>query len=214
MSEITLDCRGLPCPKPVLRCKEAISQSRPDKLVIVVDNQAAKQNVTRFLGSQEYTVVHVQNAKDAFELTAEPAQRQSQNQEQPSPQKEHLPQASSPRLQNSDQEAQLVLITSNRIGHGHDELGRKLMHNFIATLPEMSPSLWRILLLNSGVKLAIEGSPVLDALREMEKNGVSILVCGTCLEFFSLLDQKGVGQTTNMLDVVTSLQLANKVITV
>ena len=214
MSENTLDCRGLACPQPVLRCKEAISQSRPDRLVIVVDNQAARQNVTRFLGSQGYTVVHVQNAKDAFELTAEPAQGQSRGQDQPSPQNEPFPKARSPRPQSSDQEAQLVLITSNRIGHGHDELGRKLMHNFIATLPEMGPSLWRILLLNSGVKLAVEGSPVLEELREMEKNEVSILVCGTCLDFFSLLDQKSVGQTTNMLDVVTSLQLADKVITV
>src|SRR6056297_3503911 len=73
MPEITLDCLGLSCPQPVLKCKEAISQSRPDKLIIRVDNEAARQNVTRFLGSQQYSVVHVQTTDEVFELTAEPA---------------------------------------------------------------------------------------------------------------------------------------------
>jgi selenium metabolism protein YedF len=86
------------------------------------------------------------------------------------------------------------------------------MHNYIATLPEMGASLWRILLLNSGVRLAVEGSQDLENLQKLEKSGVSILVCGTCLDHFQLLDHKRVGQTTNMLDVVTSLQLASKVI--
>jgi len=60
----------------------------------------------------------------------------------------------------------------------------------------------------------VQGSESLDALKELEKSGVSILVCGTCLEFFKLMDQKQVGETTNMLDVVTSLRVADKVISI
>jgi hypothetical protein len=43
---------------------------------------------------------------------------------------------------------------------------------------------------------------------------VSILVCGTCLEFFGLMGEKALGQVTNMLDVVTSQDVADKVITI
>jgi selenium metabolism protein YedF len=88
------------------------------------------------------------------------------------------------------------------------------MKNFIATLKEMGSNLWRLVFLNSGVRLTIEGSPVLDVLVELEKSGVSILVCGTCLNFYGLLEQKKVGETTNMLDIVTSMQVANKVISI
>lgn len=211
MTAITLDCQGLACPQPVLKCKDALTQSQPDALIVLVDNEAAKENVTRFLGSQGYQVVNVQDKRGIFELTAQPAKGTEHK-----PQDEAKPEINSPSqaLSQSGTDAQLVYITSNRIGHGNDELGQKLMLNFIATLPEMGASLWRILLLNSGVKLTVSGSPALDHLLQLEQSGVSILVCGTCLDFFNLLDQKQVGQTTNMLDVVTSLQLADKVITI
>lgn len=214
MSDIILQCQGLDCPQPVIKCKEAITESNPDRLIVQVDNEAARENVTRFLRSQSYQVLQVQDKGGVFELTAEPKDREASAAKKAA-QHEDRPQASlSPRPSAHADDAHLVLITSNVIGHGNDELGQKLMHNFITTLPEMGPSLWRILLLNSGVKLAVEHSPVLENLQKLEKSGVSILVCGTCLDFFNLLEQKEVGQTTNMLDVVTSLQLADKVIKV
>ena len=78
----------------------------------------------------------------------------------------------------------------------------------------MGPDLWRLVLVNNGVKLAIEGSGVLSDLQAYEEGGLTILVCGTCLEHFSLLEQKQVGITTNMLDIVTAMQLADKVVTI
>jgi hypothetical protein len=62
------------------------------------------------------------------------------------------------------------------------------------------------------VKLTIDGAGTLEDLRGMEAVGLSILVCGTCLDHFNLLEKKQVGQTTNMLDIVTAMQLADKVI--
>ena len=106
----------------------------------------------------------------------------------------------------------LVLITTDTLGRGDDELGARLMENFLASLPELGASLWRIVLLNGGVKLAATEGKCLDTLKQLESNGVSILVCGTCLNFFNLLEAKQVGETTNMMDVVTSLSLADKVI--
>ena len=100
------------------------------------------------------------------------------------------------------------------MGKGDDLLGSKLLFNFVGTLKELGPELWRLIFLNAGVKLAVEGSESLPALRDLEGEGVVILVCGTCLNHFGLLEKKQVGETTNMLDVVTALQLADKVISV
>ncbi len=78
----------------------------------------------------------------------------------------------------------------------------------------MGDELWRLVFVNNGVKLTIGGSEVLDVLKEYEKEGLTIMVCGTCLNHFDLLDKKEVGDTTNMLDIVTAMQLADKVINI
>jgi selenium metabolism protein YedF len=213
MSEVKLECQGLPCPQPVLKCKDALIQDQPDSLVVLVDNEPARENVTRFLKSRGYAVVSHNQNNGFIELKAQPEGAVAD--EPPARDRTAGTEASGAAPGPAPQEdKQLVLITSNVIGHGDEELGARLMHNYIATLPEMGASLWRILLLNSGVKLAVEGSQDLENLQKIEKSGVSILVCGTCLDHFQLLEHKRVGQTTNMLDVVTSLQLASKVITI
>jgi selenium metabolism protein YedF len=108
----------------------------------------------------------------------------------------------------------MVLMATDRLGFGDDELGKKLVVSFIKTLKEMGEELWRLVLVNNGVKLTIAESPVLEDLAAYEKEGLTILVCGTCLTHFGLLDAKRVGVTTNMLDIVTALQLADKVINI
>jgi selenium metabolism protein YedF len=108
----------------------------------------------------------------------------------------------------------MVMITTDRMGYGDEELGRKLMISFIKTLKEMGPDLWRLVLVNNGVKLTIAGSAVLEDLKALAAHQVTILVCGTCLTHFNLLDQKEVGDTTNMLDIVTAMQLADNVINI
>ena len=78
----------------------------------------------------------------------------------------------------------------------------------------MGDGLWRLVLVNSGVKLTIDGAGTLEDLKGMDEAGLTILVCGTCLDHFKLLEKKQVGQTTNMLDIVTAMQLADKVINI
>ena len=106
----------------------------------------------------------------------------------------------------------MVLLSTDRLGFGDDDLGRKLVISFTKTLREMGDELWRLVLVNNGVKLTIENSPVLADLTAYEKDGLKILVCGTCLTHFGLLEAKKVGETTNMLDIVTVMLLADKVI--
>jgi selenium metabolism protein YedF len=108
----------------------------------------------------------------------------------------------------------MVLCATDRMGFGDDALGLKLMVNFLRTLKEMGPDLWRLVFVNNGVKLTIEGSEVLEDLRQYEKDGLKIMVCGTCLDHFDILAKKQVGETTNMLDIITAMQVADKVISI
>ena len=201
--EKQLDCRGLACPQPVLRCKKCLETDRPAQLTVTVDNQAARENVSRYLTREGYSVT-VAEENGLFVVTAVAADA-AMGTTHPDP-------TPAPRAQAEAGPKTVVFITADTVGRGDATLGAKLMVNFCATLPEMGDSLWRIILVNSGVKLAAAGSPVLDSLRALSASGVSILVCGTCLDFFGLLQQKVLGDTTNMLDVVTSLALADKVI--
>jgi len=197
---VTLDCRGLACPGPVLRVIDALEKDAPETLAVTVDDQAALENVSRMLGGKGYALT-VQAGPGGTVISATRAGV-------PAPAGGAC--AAVPQAPGTDKT--LAFLTADAIGRGSDELGGKLMLAFLATLPELGAGLWRIVLVNSGVKLACEGHPALEKLQALAASGVSILVCGTCLNFFELMEQKRVGETTNMLDVVTSLGLAGKVI--
>jgi selenium metabolism protein YedF len=200
MNEILIDCRGMACPQPVIKTREALEQ-KPASVTVLLDNAPASENVRRLLEKSGYGSVSVEqreaslwavNASAACAACAEA---------------EAVIKAAGERSSRT-----LVFLSTDTLGHGSDELGAKLMANFLLTLPEMGDNLWRVVMVNGGVKLASQPGRALDALKKLEEKGVSLLVCGTCLEYFGLLDQKQVGETTNMLDIVTSLDLADKVI--
>jgi selenium metabolism protein YedF len=106
----------------------------------------------------------------------------------------------------------LVLLSSDHVGKGDDALGRGIAIGFVKTFKEMVDELWRLVLLNGAVKLAVEGSEALPYLQELNREGIGILVCSRCLETFNLADKKRVGDSANMVDIMTSMQLADKVI--
>jgi selenium metabolism protein YedF len=196
-----IDARGLACPAPVLQTKEAVDKDAPAIVRVLVDNEAARQNVTRFLESQKYGVSFEQVGAD-FHVIGRHEGKPAGSE------------CAAPEIFQNDRKKIMVMVASDSVGHGDAELGSKLMVSFLKTLKEMGEDLWRLVFLNNGVKLTIEGSDMLPSLNELEEAGISILVCGTCLTHFNLLDKKQVGETTNMLDIVTSMQLADKVINI
>lgn len=106
----------------------------------------------------------------------------------------------------------LVLLATDSLGQGDAGLGRKIVVNFLRTMKEMGDDLWRLIMLNGAVKLTVEGSEALPYLQELSRNGLGILVCGPCLKTFDLFEKNQVGELTSMVDIVTSMQLADKVI--
>ncbi len=203
----SLDYRTLPCPQPVVQCRKFLQENTALEFQIMVDNEPAVENVTRYLEQQGFGVSCTAQGSD-FVLTAHKQGGETQASEASSQQRS----ASKTAQAVEEAESILVFITTETMGRGDEELGAKLMTSFLATLPEMGKSLWRVVLLNGGVKLASSSGAHLEHLQALEKAGVDVLVCGACLQHYGLLDQKAAGQTSNMLDIVTSLQLASKVI--
>jgi selenium metabolism protein YedF len=103
-----------------------------------------------------------------------------------------------------------VLVKSQFFGQGSDELGAALMKSFLYTLTESASRISHLILMNGGVYLSIEGSPVLDYLYELERQGVKIWSCGTCLDYFTLKEKLQVGEVTNMYDATEALLNADK----
>ena len=194
-----IDCLGLACPQPVIRCRAEVDKGTKF-LEVLVDNEPALENVQRFLQSRGYTLHVVAEGTQQWRISAAQDADASVTAE--------------PQKQNEHEQEQriLVLITTETLGRGDDALGAKLMENFLATLPELGARLWRLVFVNGGVKLTARSGPALESLKKLAQQNVSVLVCGACLGHYGLLEAKAVGETSNMLDIVTSLDLADKVI--
>lgn len=200
-----LDCRGMNCPAPVLSVRDVLEKEAPAAITVLVDNEAARQNVSRFLEHRNYLVIsemqgnefRVVGTKGEGGGAAEPASLASA--------------AKKPRV---GEKKIMVLVTGIHMGHGDDGLGDMLMFNFLKTLKEMGTDLWRVAFVNSGVSFTAEGSEAVPILRELAGEGVQITACGACLAYFHLLDKIQVGEVTNMLEIVTGMKDADSVVTV
>ncbi len=190
-----IDCRTMSCPAPVIATKRALEEAGGETVQILVDSGAPRENVTRFAKGRGYEVQE-SPFEEGFALTIGGDMLASAG----------LPTGTAPARKTA------MLITSDRLGDGGDELGRVLMKNFIITLLDLDRLPERMLFLNSGVLLTTEGSEVLEALHSLADRGVEILSCGICLDFFHRKDKLKVGSVTNMLTTAESLMDAGSVI--
>lgn len=192
----TIDCRGQACPAPVIATKKALEESGTS-LCVLVDDGAPRENVGRFARNRGYQVTEVAAADGwSLQITGSAAV-------------EETVQRSAPSSTSGDR---ILLITSDRLGDGPEELGYLLMKNFIFTLLETPQQPDRILFLNSGVLLATEGAETVEALKRLEERGIELLACGVCLDYFKKKEQLAVGQTTNMFSTAEHLLTASSVI--
>jgi len=192
-----IDCRGLACPQPVIRTKKAIAQA--EAVTTIVDNDTAKMNVSRMAGKEGY-LIKVEEKDDGIYLHLSKAGAV--------PEEAVLP---SPGLEGSVGPT-VLLIPCNGMGRGDDELGGILIRSFVHTLNEVEPLPDTIIFLNAGVKLAVEGSLVLEDLQALEQRGVEMLACGTCLGHFGLKENTAIGEMSNMYSIAETLLGAGKVV--
>jgi selenium metabolism protein YedF len=192
----TIDCCGMTCPLPVIETKNALAQEEVNELTVVVDNLVSSENVMRFLQSQGFTVT-VMKVDETYRIEGTKTTEVTD----PSP-------ASGP----VNAKKILVFIDGETVGRGSEELGAILMRSFLLTLKELNPLPWRIIFINSGVKLAVEGSPLLTVLGELADLGLEIISCGTCLDYYQIKDKLEVGRVSNMYEIASSFLEATNVI--
>ena len=205
MEPISLDCIGLPCPKPVLKTKEALEQGHT-LIRVTVDNEASKNNVTRFGRNQGCAVSETVMPDGNYQvlIKSDGSTRGSISVDDDNAYQCDLP--------HQGKDSLIYVISADTMGRGNDELGWALLQTFIQTIKEVAPPPGKILFYNSGVKLVVEQSGALEALKELQQNGVEILVCGTCLDFFKLKSAIKVGQISNMYDIMNTMVDASKVV--
>ena len=201
MKEVVLDCCGLACPQPVIKTKEAL-ESGAGQLLVIVDNEASRDNVTRFARSRGCEVSVADAGRDRFELRVragagvEAAEFDDSEYACPLPSGSNL----------------VYVISADTMGRGSEELGWALLQTYIQTIEQVDPLPRKILFYNSGVKLVTAQSGALDALRRLREKGVEILACGTCLDFFKLKSEIQIGQISNMYDIMSAMSEADKVV--
>jgi len=196
----TVDARGLSCPQPVVLTGKAIAES--DEVTVIVNDEAAEENVTRLARSRGFSVKRSEKADGTY-LVLRREGAPVMNAAEPvitCP-------SSQPRAV-----APVVFVPSDCLGRGSAELGERLMGAFFHTLLELEPRPRTIIFMNAGVKLAVEGSRALEDLRALASRGIDILVCGTCLSYFDLMEKLAVGRVSNMYDIAAALLGAEKIV--
>lgn len=193
----TVDARGLACPQPVILTRRAMREGRP--LCTVVDNEVALANVSRMAAAAGWSV-EVQRLEDGTRITLRPADQDVVPEAVAEPE---APAAAGPTV---------LLLASDGVGQGDATLGQLLMRSLLHTLQEVEQRPDVVICLNHGVRLAVSGSPVLEDLQMLERSGVSLLICGTCLDYLHLKDSLAVGTISNMYTIAETLLGAGRVV--
>ncbi len=194
-----LDCTGLVCPRPVIQTKEALRGASADlRILVMVDNEAACDNVRRFVESLHGTVF-VEQKTDTWELLIQDVEDKNAT--------------TTIVCAGEDRKKKITVhISSEFMGQGDDTLGARLMLAYFDTLAQFAENITDVTLVNSGVKLICDGSPVLQEAQELAKLGVRITACGVCLNHYGLAEKVAVGEASNMFSIVAAQKEADVVL--
>ena len=200
--EKIIDCKGMACPLPVVNAKKASEELHAgDVLTVLVDNEIAVQNLTRFAEHKGFGVSAEKKTDKEYAVimtvsgTAEAAKEEEVA-----------------CVMDSRRKGMLVVLSGNVMGTGDPKLGTSLMKAFVFALTKQDQLPDTILCYNTGAYLTCEGADTLEDLKLLESEGVTILTCGTCLDFYGLKKKLAVGGVTNMYDIVERLENAAQII--
>ena len=202
---ITVNAIGDTCPLPVVKAKNAIKELGGSGVVeVLVDNEIAVQNLAKMAQQKGYGMKSKKVSAAEFHVTLEVGEAAAATGVEDIPEVCAVAPACKKNI--------VVAINSARMGHGHDELGTVLMKGFIFALTQQDELPTTVLFYNGGANLTIEGSASLEDLKNLEAQGVEIMTCGTCLNYYNVSDKLAVGEVTNMYAIVEKLTQADLVV--
>jgi selenium metabolism protein YedF len=191
-----VDARGLPCPQPVIRTRNAMREAAVgDAITTLVSGADQVSNVHR-LAERAGWLVTSQPTEDGYAVHLVKGEAAEEPELTPEETACAAPEARS---------GTVLVLSSNTMGRGDDELGDILIRSLVHTMTEIDALPETIILFNAGVKLAVEGSPLLDDLQALQDQGIEILVCGTCLGYYELKEKLAVGVVSNMYDIAETM---------
>ena len=191
---ITVNAIGKLCPEPVIMTKAELEKGASE-IEVLVDNDIAVSNVTRLLEGKGFQV-QVQKSGEERKLTAKKTG--------------DSPAASS----RSGGTLLAVLVTGKTLGRNDEALGEVLIKAFLGTLTKLTTPPAVIAFMNEGVKLTLADSSACDHIKDMEKAGTKVLVCGTCTNHFEITDKVAVGTISNMFEILEMITGADKVLSI
>ncbi len=223
MEQKVVDARGLACPLPVVNAKQAVSGfTEGGVLKVLVDNEIAVQNLRKFAAQKGLDATGEKKAEKEYEVIINvPAQNPDAKENKIAsdnagnqagegqaavgqPEDACSPDARKPGM--------VVALSANVMGSGDEKLGKTLMKAFVFALTKQDILPETVLCYNSGAYLTCEGSESLEDFRILEAEGVNIMTCGTCLDFYGIKETLAVGGVTNMYDIVETLEQASSVV--
>lgn len=186
----TIDCRGLNCPKPVIMTKKEVESGVDIDLEVIVDNTTAKENISKLLRSMNLKFT-IKEIDENFYIKF--------NKENITVNKNET------KVEKEIDTELVVMIDSNTMGKGNDELGKVLAKGFIYALTELKLVPKSLFFVNSGVDFTTEGSESIEDLKTLISKGSKIYTCGACLDFYNKKDKLIVGEVTNMYSIVEEI---------
>lgn len=197
---IKVNAVGENCPIPVIKTKKAMQEvTGPEIIEVLVGNEIAVQNVTKMAANEGAEVVSEQTAEKEYKVTV----RMNGALEATAEESDITP---------GQEENTVVVIASDKMGSGNDDLGKVLIKGFLFAVTQLDKLPKTMLFYNGGATLTAEGSDSLEDLKNLEAQGVEILTCGTCLNYYGLTEKLQVGSVTNMYTIVEKMAAAGKII--
>ena len=171
----------------------------PETIEVLVDNEIAVQNVTKMASSSGGKVTSEKLADAEYKVTIEM---------EGAPAADGAEAVCAPDARDNT----VVVVSSDRMGSGNDELGKVLIKGFIFAVTQLDTLPKTMLFYNGGATLTTEGSDSLEDLKSLEAQGVEIMTCGTCLDYYGLKDKLAVGTVTNMYSIVETMAKAGRIV--
>lgn len=215
-----IDARGQACPRPVIMTKKALDDLENKSVTTIVDNEVSKDNVLKLAKSYGYSFEIDKSSEGDYyihiskgEEEQGKANLEDQRDQSDTADQEKILEESNICIPDTFKDV-TIAISSNKMGTGSDELGNILMKSFIYTIKETTPWPATVVLYNSGVYLTCEGSEVLEDLQAMAHEGVEIISCGACLDYYHLTDKLKAGEIGNMYSIYEKMRNANNTINI
>ena len=200
--EKIIDARGMACPLPVVNAKKASEELHPgDTLIVRVDNEIAVQNLRRFAEHKGFAALGEKRGEKEYTVTMRIGAAA-----------ENVEPEETACAVDTRRKGMLVVLSANTMGTGDEKLGKALMKAFVFALTRQDTLPETVLCYNTGAFLTCEGADTLEDLKLLESEGVTVLTCGTCLDFYGLKEKLAVGGVTNMYDIVERMESARTLV--